>query len=88
MKISKVLNSMELLKAKPQNFEKLNNNTSKKDEINISNEAKSYQLVLKAINKVDKTRQEKIEMLTQQIKNGTYNISTEKIAEKILSGEM
>ncbi|HZG15362.1 MAG TPA: flagellar biosynthesis anti-sigma factor FlgM [Candidatus Bathyarchaeia archaeon] len=54
-----------------------------KDEVQISNEA------LELLKQVEATeepvRKDKVNELKQQIENGTYHVSSDKIAEKFLS---
>ncbi|MFX0560606.1 flagellar biosynthesis anti-sigma factor FlgM [Tepidibacillus infernus] len=62
-----------------QKERQLKKTESKKDEINISDEAKALLEQTK-----DVGREEKINQIKDQIKNGTYQVDSGKVAEKIL----
>ncbi len=56
-----------------------------KDAVALSDTAKDFQLVLKALTQVPDVRQEKINALKSRIENGEYNVSLEDIAAKLLA---
>lgn len=62
---------------------KVSSRISRKDEFNISDKAKEYQIAMNALKKVPDIRHEKVDEIRQQIKSGTYDIDSGKIAEKI-----
>ncbi|MBZ4647251.1 MAG: negative regulator of flagellin synthesis FlgM [Petroclostridium sp.] len=73
---------------KNKKIEKANNIQGvegKKDTISISSQAKDYQLALKAVRQVPDIREEKVRELEQKYSSGTYNISSEDVADKIVS---
>ena len=56
------------------------------DKVEISDAAKAYQVAMQA-SKTDSTdRSEKVESIKAQIANGTYKVSADELAEKILKG--
>lgn len=59
----------------------------KMDEVEISESAKTYTSAVKTVkdqlNDVE-TRQQKIDRISTQIKEGTYQVDSRKVAEKIL----
>lgn len=57
---------------------------NKKDTMIISNEAKDYQLALKAVYHTPDLRQEKIEKLEKTYANGTYTVTGVDVADKMV----
>ena len=55
----------------------------KKDVLSISNNAKDYQTVAKALKDVPDVRQDKIDKLTEVYRSGGYDVSGREIVEKI-----
>ena len=58
---------------------------TKKDSFSISESAQQIQKAKAEMSKVSEARQEKIDKLKQEVKEGTYNVSGEKVAEKMLN---
>lgn len=59
-----------------------------KDSITISPQAKDFQMALKAITNAPDIRTDKVEEISRAISSGTYNVSKEDVAEKILQGSV
>lgn len=60
----------------------------KKDEVSISKEAMDFQLVMKAAKaarNVPDIREEVIAPIKEKIENGTYEVDSKSIAEKLLA---
>jgi negative regulator of flagellin synthesis FlgM len=57
---------------------------SKKDVLSISNTAKDYQTVIKALKDVPDIRQDKINKLIEDYQSGSYDVSGKDIAERIV----
>ncbi|NIA11667.1 MAG: flagellar biosynthesis anti-sigma factor FlgM [Nitrospiraceae bacterium] len=55
-----------------------------KEKVSLSSKSRDIELAKKAIEKSPDIRQEKVQTLKKQIKQGTYNVSGEKIAESML----
>lgn len=90
MRINKADNILQVYQANNTNAKKANgNNTIKKnDNIKISEKAIDVQYGLQKLKEVDNKndiRFDKVEDLKRQIQAGTYNVSGEAIAEKILA---
>lgn len=88
--LEKMYNS--ILKERPSNVEKNNNQTvyKEKDSLVLSDKAKGYSgigaLVKKTANKAVKPTQcEKLLRLKAEISNGTYNVPSSSIAEAMLN---
>ena len=56
----------------------------KTDKVEISEAAKEIQEVRKQLDNTSDVQTEKVEQLKNQIENGTYEIKSEEIAEKML----
>ena len=64
--------------------DKAENNAAKTDTVNISDAAKEIQEVRKQLDAIPDVRTEKVEQLKNQIENGTYEVKSEEIADKML----
>ena len=56
-----------------------------KDSVTISEHGKDFQSVLKAIKDSPEVREDKVNRIKSQIENGTYNVSAEEIANKMVN---
>jgi negative regulator of flagellin synthesis FlgM len=59
--------------------------TSERDQFQMSDSAKAYQASKKAVNEAPDVRADKVAELKNRIQSGTYDVSSEAFAEKILS---
>lgn len=59
-------------------------NLSPEDQFEISEESKLLSAALQELKKMPEIRQERVEQIKAQIKARTYNVSAEKVAEKML----
>lgn len=64
--------------------EKASGAASKKDVVSISNQAKDFQTVMKALKDVPDMRQDKVNELSEKYETGNYDVSGNDIAGKIL----
>jgi len=72
-------------KQKPEiTSDKAASQVAKTDKVEISEAAKEIQEVRKQLDNTPDVRTEKVEQLKNQIENGTYEIKSEEIAEKML----
>jgi len=63
--------------------------SNKKDQVQISKEAMDFQTVLKSVkqlNNLPDTREDIINPIKEKMDNGTYNVDSRSVAEKILLG--
>lgn len=68
-----------------ENREKaVNNPLAVSDQINVSDRASSIQQMVDKISSIPDVRQDRINALRQQIQTGSYNPSSNKIADAIL----
>ena len=63
--------------------EKASSVAPKKDVVSISNNAKDYQTVTKALKDVPDIRQNKVEEFTEAYRSGGYDVSGKEIVEKL-----
>ena len=61
------------------------NGVQKRDELTLSQQAQSFQDILKKLQNEAEVRQTKVDEYTQKIANGTYNVSSSDIALSILA---
>lgn len=58
---------------------------SKRDKVEISDFGKLYQTTKAAVSEAPDVRQDKVAELKSRIDNGTYEVSTESFADKLLA---
>lgn len=58
---------------------------SKKDVLSISNEAKDFQTVYKALKDVPDVRQSKVTELTKRFEAGSYDVTGRDVADKLIN---
>ena len=74
-KINEKLNS--------ESKKQINENVVLEEKVSISSISRDVKLAKKAIEELPDVREERVRELKDQIEQGTYNVSGEKIAEKI-----
>jgi len=79
-----VLNAYNQKKAHASS--KMQNVEAKKDEMQVSGEAQIMSKILQTAKNAPEIREEKVSEIRNAIKQGTYNVSTEDVAEKMLNG--
>jgi Anti-sigma-28 factor, FlgM. len=77
--VSKVYNTQNHIGAVNQ----VNSVKSRKDIISISDNAKDYQIVSKALKDIPDVRQNKIDEFKEVYQSGTYDVSGQEIVEKL-----
>lgn len=60
----------------------------KKDEMSISNEAQVMNKIMQRVKETPDVREDRIKELKQEIKQGTYSVSADNVAEKLLKGAL
>ena len=78
-KINEKLNS--------ESKKRINENVVLEEKVSISSISRDVKLAKKAIEELPDVREERVRELKDQIEHGTYNVSGEKIAEK-MSGDL
>lgn len=56
-----------------------------KDTFNISSSGKDFQSVINSLANENEERTQMVDNIKSQVQNGTYNVSVETVAEKLLS---
>mgnify|MGYP001220173117 CR=1 FL=1 len=64
--------------------EKTSGTTSKQDEVSISNEAKNFQTITKAVKEAPDVREDRIRELRDRYESGNYKVEGKDVAAKIL----
>ena len=62
-------------------------NINKEDEINISSKAREIKEIHHKLDTIDEIREEKVKNIKNALQNGSYNISPEEVAQKLLNGQ-
>jgi len=55
------------------------------EKIELSSDVKAFNQIKKALDDIPDVREDKVQQIKKQINEGTYNVSGEKIAEKMVS---
>jgi len=86
MKISNISSVYEIYSTnKPAVSGKIDNSGTEKDDFKVSEKAREMQFTMKAVFSAPNIREDRIADLTSRINEGSYNISAESVADKILS---
>lgn len=86
MKISGDIYNVSKVYGKQNNVNKVSKTSSvapKKDVVSISNNAKDYQTISKALKDVPDVRQGKVDEFSEAYSSGRYNVSGQEIVEKL-----
>ena len=67
---------------------KTNSVSSKKDEMSLSNEAQILSKALQGAKATPEVREDKVNEIKNAIAQGTYSVTTEQVAEKMLKGAL
>lgn len=72
---------------KPSNTKRVNktNDVRNKDAFEISQSAKDYQVAKKAVAETPEIREDRVAEMKEALASGSYNVSAQEIAEKIVS---
>ncbi len=87
MKIQSVANIQKVMGAYGKTVSKVEKNKNKSfptDKIEISKEAREFQVAMKAFNNLPEIREDKVSLISQQINSGKYAPSSDDVAQKIL----
>ena len=83
MRIHSLNNVIQLYKANRMETYKQNDRLSKRDSIEISSEAKEFQVALQVAKASDDVRIDRVETIKHQIEEGTYQVSNKDVADKL-----
>jgi len=85
MKISSISQIYKAYEAKPSAPGKKVAGAEKKDKLNVSDKAREFQIALKAAMASPSIRENKVNDIKTKIDNNSYNVSSEAVADKIMS---
>ncbi len=85
MKITNLFNTTNFYNKSVKNDKKIEKNQNKKDTFVVSDKARDFQTVLKAVSASSDIREEKVNEIMKKIEEKSYNVSAEDIAEKLFS---
>lgn len=88
MRINNNPNINKILKKYKTNSKKVNKASKanmKKDQLSISNDARDFQVAMKAVRNTPELRQDKVDEIKQKIKDGKYNPSAKDVAKKMIN---
>ncbi|MFW5648202.1 MAG: flagellar biosynthesis anti-sigma factor FlgM [Candidatus Alkaliphilus sp. MAG34] len=71
-------------RAKTKKVDSVENVEVPKDELQLSSKAKEYQIAMKAFKNLPEIREDLVKELKDKIEQGTYNVTGEEIADKII----
>lgn len=61
------------------------NKSQSRDKVDLSSEAKDFATVKKLIANTEEVREDKVKELKEKMEQGTYDVTAEQVASKILS---
>lgn len=85
MKITNLLNTTNIYNKNTKNDKKIERTIKNNDSFTVSDKARDFQAVLKAVSSSPDIREEKVNNILNKIQDGSYNVSAEDIAEKLFS---
>lgn len=86
MKISHVTQAYQVYqKQKVQKTEKVDRPAEQSFDIQISDKGKEFQFAMDKLKQVPEVRKEKVDAISDKVKDGTYNVDTLKLAKAIKS---
>lgn len=85
MRITGIGNIIDTYKLQKSTVVENKKNIKGKDVLDISSTAKEYQIAQKAIAQLPDIRMDKIQDIKDKIESGSYNISANEIADKIVT---
>nr|WP_317359999.1 flagellar biosynthesis anti-sigma factor FlgM [uncultured Tyzzerella sp.] len=85
MKITNLFSTTNIYNKTNVNDKKIERQKKVNDSFVVSDQARDFQTVLKAISNAPDIREEKVNDILKRIEEGSYNISANDIADKLLS---
>lgn len=85
MKITNLLNTTNIYNKKNIDNKKIQPQKKQNDSFVVSDKARDFQTVLKAVSNSPDIREDKVNDIMKRVEQGSYNVSTEDIVNKILS---
>lgn len=85
MRIEAYTQVQQAYKTKSTNKNQSTNSTSFADQVQISSQGKDFQIAKQAVASSPDVREELIAPIKASIQNGTYNVSGQSFAEKVIN---
>ncbi len=85
MKITNLFNTTNIYNKNIKQEQRIEKTKKQNDSLVVSDRARDFQSVLRAISNAPDIREEKVEQISKKIEDGSYNVSTEDIVNKMLS---
>lgn len=85
MKITNLMNTTNIYNKNNIIDKKINKPKKNNDSFEVSNQARDFQNTLKAISTSPDIREDKINEILKKMQEGSYNVSSEDVANKIFS---
>lgn len=61
------------------------NKVASKDQVALSSQAKDFTSIYKQLQDVQEVRQDKVDTIKERMANGTYNVTAQEVASKMLA---
>ncbi|WP_317367271.1 flagellar biosynthesis anti-sigma factor FlgM [uncultured Tyzzerella sp.] len=84
MKITNLFNTTNVYSKSKIKDKKLETTKKANDSFVVSDKARDFQTVLKAVSNTPDLREEKVNSIIKKMEQGNYNVSAEDIANKLL----
>lgn len=85
MKISNIASVYNIYNKKPAVSRKKAGVNEAYDSFNVSDEARDFQVAYKAASAAPDIREDRVNAIKAQVENGSYNVSAEAVADKMMS---
>lgn len=85
MRVNPINRAYEVYKSQETTPAKKVKAVAGKDKVELSTVAKDYRNVYKMATEAPDIRQDKVDLIKEQLKSGTYNIKTEEVVEKMMT---
>ena len=85
MKITNLFNTTNIYNKKNIDNKKTQPQKKQNDSFVVSDKARDFQTVLKAVSNSPDIREDKVNDIMKRMEEGSYNVSTEDIVNKLLS---
>lgn len=85
MKITNLFNTTSIYNKSAKSDKKIEKTIKNNDSFTVSDKARDFQSVLKAVSSAPDIRKDKVNKILNKIQEGSYNVSSEDIVEKLFS---
>lgn len=85
MKITSLFNATNVYNKNVKTDKKIDKPKKQNDSLMVSDTARDFQSVLKAVSNAPDVREDKVEQISEKIQEGSYDVSSEDIVNKLFS---